>query len=323
MAESYSHKRVLLILVDVPHPAKTGKRGKTEQGPSIEQWIDSLPELSLVASFRTKTLTTDARQEDQPKIWQQLAAMIAENYASVDGVVIVQNETFLEHTGAALSLMLEKLGKPIVLLGHAALGPQRGRPAQNMLSPELALRSALVNGLQLATLDIGDVVLLHGNVVYRAATFLAEGGKPALLGRIDFGMKLDTKRHARRVQTIKLRSGLKPRVLSMMLQPGAPLTFSQLSSLDGVLLYGVSSFRQEQLQQLAASFRTSDVPVGLFVAKDTARIPGTYIVHHVTPVMGLVKFMWALGQAKTPKAVQKLLDTDIAGEFLSGTGGAS
>ena len=104
MPESYSHKRVLLILVDVPNPEKSGKRGRTSA--TIEQWIDSLPELSLVASFRTKVLTTLAAQEDQPRIWQLLAKLIAEHYVTYDGFVIVQNQTFVEHTGAALCLVL-------------------------------------------------------------------------------------------------------------------------------------------------------------------------------------------------------------------------
>lgn len=321
MAESYSQKRVLLILVDVPNPAKAGTRGQAKG--TIEQWIDRLPELSLVASFWTKILTTLATQEDQPRIWQLLAKLIAEHYASCDGFVIVQHQTFVEHTGAALCLMLERLGKPVVLLSCSSFAPQRGRPSPGAISPELALRSAIVNGLQLATLDIGDVVMLTGNVVYRAATFASEGNKSEPIGRIDFGMKLDTKRRSRKAPALKLRSAVKPRVLSMMVQPGAPLTFSQLTDLDGILLYGTGAFRAEQLRQLAVSFRAANVPVGVYRAQNTGRTPGTLVVHHVTPVMGLVKFMWALGQAKTAGAVQKLLDTEIAGEFLSGSGGAS
>lgn len=318
MAESYSQKRVLLVLVDIPNPAKPGKRGHA--GGTIEQWIDGLPELSLVVSFRTKVLTTLSAQEDQPQIWQTLTKLIADNYAGNDGFVIVQNQTFIEHTSAALCLMLERLGKPVVLVSHAA---QRGRPPQGTLSPELALRSALVNGLQLATLDIGDVVMLNGNVVYHAATYASEGGKSEPIGRIDFGMKLGARRRSRKIQSIKLRSAIKPRVLSMMVQPGAPLSFSQMKDLDGILLYGMAAFRAEQLHLLAASFRDANIPVGFYRFQDSERAPGILLVHHVTPVMGLVKFMWALGQAKTPNGVQKLLDTEIAGEFLSTKGGAS
>lgn len=319
MAESYSKKRVLLILVDVPNPASSRKRSRGEG--TIEHWIDRLPELSLVASFRTKVLTTLAVQEDQPRVWQLLAKLIAEHYATVDGFVIVQSQTFIEHTGAALSLMLERLGKPVVLVSNASLATQRGRPAQGTLSPELTLRSTLVNGLQLATLDVGDVVMLNGNVVYRAATYASEGGNLTPIGRIDFGMKLGTKQRSRRAQTLKLRSALKTRILSMMVQPGAPFTLSQLKDLDGILLYGAGAFRAEQLHQLAASLRAARVPVGVYRLKDVGRVPGIFLVHTVTPVMALVKFMWALGQAKTPKAAQKLLDADIAGEFLTETGG--
>ncbi len=318
MAESYSQKRILLVLVDVPNPAKSGKR--SQAGSTIDQWIDSLTELSLVASFRTKVLTTPTAQEDQPRIWQLLAKLIADNYASNDGFVIVQNQTFIEHTSAALCLMLERLGKPVVLVSHASLSARRGRPTQGTLSPELALRSALVNGLQLATLDIGNVVMLSGNVVYHAATYASKGGASEPIGRIDFGMKLDTKKRLHKPQSLKPRSTIKPRILSMMVQPGAPLAFSQLKDLDGILLYGTGAFRPEQLHLLAASFREANVPVGFYRFQDSGRAPGTLLVHHVTPVMGLVKFMWALGQAKTLKAMQKLLDTEIASEFLSGTG---
>ncbi len=326
MAESYSHKRVLLILVDVPHPTKSGKRG---QEGSIEQWIDSLPELLLVASFRTHVLTTLAVQEEQPRIWQLLAKLVADHYASYDGFVIVQSQTFIEHTGAALCLMLTRLGKPVVLVSHAVLTGQRGRPPQGMLSPELALRSALVNGLQLATLDTGDVVLLSGNVVHRAATYLSEAETGEPIGRIDFGMKLDVKHPARKRstaakrQSLKVRSAIKPRVLNMIVQPGSPMSFSQLKDLDGILLYSAGSLRTEHLRPFAEPLRAANVPIGLYRFQDSGRFPGMLFVHHVTPVMGLVKFMWALGQAKTPGGIQKLLDMDIAGEFLPETGGAS
>jgi len=53
---------------------------------------------------------------DQKK-WAQMAQLIAKNYDSYEGFVILHGTDTMVYTASALSFMLKNLGKPVILTG--------------------------------------------------------------------------------------------------------------------------------------------------------------------------------------------------------------
>jgi L-asparaginase len=67
--------------------------------------------------------------------WQKLAAIIDDNYQLYDGFVILHGTDTMAYTAAALSFMLENLGKPVILTGsQLPIGMIRTDGKENLIT---------------------------------------------------------------------------------------------------------------------------------------------------------------------------------------------
>src|SRR5574344_2214165 len=75
-----------------------------------------------------------------PKLWTELAHIIAKNYNDFDGFVILHGTDTMAYTASALSYMLENLTKPVILTGsQLPIGQLRTDGKENLVtSIELA-----------------------------------------------------------------------------------------------------------------------------------------------------------------------------------------
>lgn len=82
----------------------------------------------------------------EPKYWEQMVHLIADNYARYDGFVILHGTDTMSYTASALSFMLENIGKPVIITGsQLPIGQLRTDGKENLLtSIEIA---AAVNSL--------------------------------------------------------------------------------------------------------------------------------------------------------------------------------
>ena len=70
-----------------------------------------------------------------PKVWIKTAQIIAENYASFDGFVVLHGTDTMAFTASALSFMLENLSKPVILTGsQLPLGMLRTDGKENLIT---------------------------------------------------------------------------------------------------------------------------------------------------------------------------------------------
>lgn len=70
-----------------------------------------------------------------PKIWQQIAKVIAEHYNSFDAFVILHGTDTMAYTASALSFMLDGLNKPIILTGaQLPIGVARSDARENLIT---------------------------------------------------------------------------------------------------------------------------------------------------------------------------------------------
>lgn len=70
-----------------------------------------------------------------PKIWQQLAGLIVENYQDFDAFVILHGTDTMAYTASALSFILDGLNKPVVLTGaQLPIGVARSDARENLIT---------------------------------------------------------------------------------------------------------------------------------------------------------------------------------------------
>lgn len=81
-----------------------------------------------------------------PDSWMKIVRLIAENYHSYDGFVILHGTDTMAFTASALSFMLENLGKPVILTGsQLPIGVLRTDGKENLITA-IEIAAAKENG---------------------------------------------------------------------------------------------------------------------------------------------------------------------------------
>lgn len=324
---AYVKKTILLLFAEPSVAARRDGASLRSRGEAeVETWLAGVPELSLVANVRAVHLPAMSAQK-QPELWQVAARTIGQHYRSTDGFVLVQPASFVPYTAAALALMLQNLGKPVIVAGSLERGRgRRGRPSREPEWGEIGMRANLVNAVQFATLDIGEVAVLDGNALYRGSTYTPLAGLQSVqraeqecLGRIDFGLRLIHGYKRRAGTALRLRTALRPHIVHIVATPGivAPaIEAKDARSGSGILFSLNNSSIPPELITLVRSYMRRGIAAGIFLSPAASAKPsGFYLLHGMTSVMAVVKFMWVLGQERRPASIQQLLDTDCAGEY--------
>ncbi|MGN0086415.1 MAG: type I asparaginase [Alloprevotella sp.] len=71
----------------------------------------------------------------EPRYWIKMARLVAENYDTYDGFVILHGTDTMAYTASALSFMLENLGKPVIITGsQLPIGQLRTDGKENLLT---------------------------------------------------------------------------------------------------------------------------------------------------------------------------------------------
>ncbi len=99
--------------------------------------LDSVPEIRNFA-YKIDTYSFDPiidSSDVEPELWQRLARMIASEYDSHDGFVILHGTDTMSYTASALSFMLGNLSKPVILTGsQLPIGVARTDGRENIIS---------------------------------------------------------------------------------------------------------------------------------------------------------------------------------------------
>ena len=103
----------------------------------FEHLLSRVPEL---AQFQTEIATYQFNppidsSDMSPKLWTELAHIIADNYDEYDGFVILHGTDTMAYTASALSFMLEGLTKPVILTGsQLPIGQLRTDGKENLIT---------------------------------------------------------------------------------------------------------------------------------------------------------------------------------------------
>ncbi len=100
-----------------------------------------------------------------PADWLRLAQLIGHHYAAFDGFVVLHGTDTMAYSAAALSFLLEHLGKPVVFTGaQVPVGRTRSDAARNLLT---ALEVAAARHWPAGTVRLPEVGVFFDDVLIR------------------------------------------------------------------------------------------------------------------------------------------------------------
>lgn len=301
----------------------------------ISLWMNELPELAILADIEAVFIFGGPPSEVTPVLWEQLVKTIGEIYPTVDGIVVTHGIDTVVYTGALLSFMLGGLGKPIVLTSSPLMKDMEGpSDLQGMVSDyrNLGVRANLINAVQVATMDLAEVVIMHGNRVLRANQTIKSIGPgqnffeaigEGVVGRVDFGIKLFDHVLPRKKGKLNISSKLDDHICTMRIHPASnPEQIGRMiaSGCRAILLrtYSTVPYPRSFVPYLRLA-KEKSIPViahNLFALHKSRDDEEYILVNDMTYEATLTKCMWLLGQAKNPQEFRKLLHFDKAREHI-------
>ncbi len=308
----------------------------------LERKMPELARLRLRLSLLSLPQLIDSSNVT-PQDWLHLARLIGQHYADFDGFVVLHGTDTMAYSAAALSYILEHLGKPVIFTGaQVPVGRTRSDAQRNLIS---ALEIAAARHPSAHTVRVPEVgvffndILIRGNRAKKVesqqfAAFRSENYPP--LARA--GISLDFADKSIRLlpaAPLKVHQKLEERVAVLRLFPG-------LSEAVVKAILGVEGLRGVVLE----TYGSGNAPTALWFLKclEAARargiqllnvsqceegrvVQGTYETSaHLTDlgVLGgdditseaaVTKLMYVLGLGLSEERTRSLLTQDLRGEI--------
>lgn len=118
---------------------------------NFKSLLENVPELKKLG-YSVSTIQFDPPMDSSemgPDCWAKLVRIIADNYNSYDGFVILHGTDTMSFTASALSFMLENLDKPVILTGsQLPIGMLRTDGKENLITA-IEIAAAKENGVPL------------------------------------------------------------------------------------------------------------------------------------------------------------------------------
>lgn len=307
------------------------KTGRIESLESVGDFYRYLPDIQKEVSLEFFSLADVGSSEVTPEHWVQITETIREHYDAFEGFVVIHGTNTMSYTAAALSFALQDLSKPIVLTG--SLLPINDLGSDGRMNLVFAVRAAL--------LDIAEVCIVLGPKVLRGCrakkaqqSIMQTFDSPLFppLGEFDTSVHLNPWRVVRRKRRLLCSPSFDPHIVSITLHPGMPLTFFDallavkphgivlraygLGMLPDDLFPWVRKVTNQEIPLLITSqLLRGSINLHLYRKQLTLEQLGVISGKDMTYECAVVKLMWALTQAKSPRRLRELLERNLVGEM--------
>lgn len=310
-----SRKSVALLFLGGATIDERDRLGDSVSKPAqVKPWLRQMSEMDIIAETEGIFITAGISHVGLTE-WAGAGQAIKDRYDEVDGFVVIHQLATLPAAAVALSLMFQKLGKPVVLCGSPlrTSAERTGQSAkQKPTTSEFGAKASFINAVQVAVSDIAEVVVVYGSHIYRGQSVVGPVSNLSgdIIGKIDFGIRFFGQHDRRNERACKLLPNFDPHVAVIEYLPG--IDYSQTFNLPrGTRAVFVSSL--EGLGTLAPALINirQGIPaaIPIIVYHPTTGTLPTDVLSVTAPsrATAVLRVMWALGQTTERKKLQKLL----------------
>ncbi len=306
-----------------------------QHGAINQETLDKyLPSDLLKSKIKSTTLFRINSSDIHPFHWMTVVKYISYSMDQFDAIILTHGTDTMAYTAAALSLMIQKPGMPIVFTGSILPPSEAGSDGPINLVD--AMRVA-VHG------EPAEVSLVFNHRIYRgsriqkknASQFDAYGSPEGPLGTVDQEIRVF---HAPRFAAKKrsLSYDLDPEVLHLKVTPTFEpqlIDWAMDRGYHGLVLegYGIGGLPASNEAFLERLDRAKENAFPICLTTDCYLNPGWQPLFKkefphplqkldlipcvdMTPECTLVKLMWALGQTTHPKKISRIMTTNFVGE---------
>jgi L-asparaginase len=307
------------------------KTGRIEPIESLSEIHRFLPELQKEVALKFFSIHNVGSSDVTPQHWVDIAQTICKLYDQFDGFVVVHGTNTMSYTAAALGFALQGLSKPIILTG--ALMPINDLTGDGRMNLIFAIRAA--------QLDLAEVCIALGPRVLRGVrskhvdqSFLSTFDTPKIPPLVDFRLEIELHEHrtVRRKRTMVCKPEFDPDVAMLTLNPGVSQKYLDAvlaAEPHGIILraYGPGML-PEDLFPWVRRVTKNGIPIvitsQLLRGKvDLQRYRKQLALEQLGVISGkdmtfecaIVKLMWALTQASTPRRLREIMEKNLVGEL--------
>lgn len=327
-------KHILMIATGGTIASKETADGLTPQLTS-EELLAEVPELEQLCRIDTVQLMNRDSTNINSRDWLQMAACVREHYDAYDGFVLTHGTDTMAYTAAALSYLIQRSPKPIVLTGaQKPIGFDTTDSRQNLRD---AFACACGEGMH------GVCIVFNGRVILgtrarkthsKSFDAFSSINYPNIAdvrdGRIlryiepehgpepEFYTQLET-----RVGLLKLIPGTEPELLEYMLGRSRALVIESfgvggLPERGGMhaMVKAAAAAGKAIVMTTQVQNEGSDLAV-YGTGSALARRPDILEAYDMTTEAAVAKLMWLLPRCASPGDVSRLFYTPVAQDLLS------
>ncbi|MDZ7798228.1 MAG: asparaginase domain-containing protein [Patescibacteria group bacterium] len=299
----------------------------------VSGWMKNIDELKMMADIEPFFVFGGEAAEVGEKQWQKIAQTVIKNYKKYDGFVITHGLETLPYTAAALSFMLQKLGKPVILTGSPI--PSGQESSAEVLESifknfqGLGIKANLINACQVAISDLAGVLVVFGSRILSGTaveglssyTRKEEKENKEIMGKIDLGLTIYKEVKKRSSQKPLLKPEIDPKVSVFDFHPGIEsglLKENIKKEVHGLIIKTHSTnFFPDSIFKYLKKAKQKKMPVVIYSTSGFKPVKKSafIFVDNMNLITTVVKLMWALGQTTSMGQIKKIMAKNYNGEI--------